>query len=266
MAGGSAQREYERRRDTRQRRIGRSRRRIVVTTLGAFVVGWFVPTLILTVAMSMLESIATGGDFQVTATQAPLALSAFTASALALMTGVRLLAPSQRELAWAKGAAGERAVGDALDELAASTPIVALHDRLIPNSRANIDHLIVTPSGVVTIDAKAYVGRLEVRGRGRELWIAGRNRSKLIDQAQRQRAVVVEALHRAGLSDVPVEAALCFVGTQFPRFFRPERVGEVRLTTPSRLPRLLTDGEPGMTDERRDRIVEALQRALRPAT
>lgn len=135
MAGGSAQREYERLRDTRQRRIGRSRRRIVAATLGALAIGWFAPTLILIVAMSMLESIATGGELRVTITQVPLALSAFTASALALMTGVRLLAPSQRELAWAKGAAGERAVGDALDEFAASTPIVALHDRLMSGSR-----------------------------------------------------------------------------------------------------------------------------------
>lgn len=117
----------------------------------------------------------------------------------------------------------------------------------------------------MTIDAKAYAGRLEVRGRGRELWIAGRNRSKLIDQAQRQRAVVVETLHRAGLDDVPVESVLCFVGTQFPRFFRPERIGEVQLTTLSRLSGLLTDGEPRTADEQRDQIVEALQRALRPA-
>jgi len=36
---------------------------------------------------------------------------------------------------------------------------VALHDRKVPGTRANIDHLVITPWDVWTIDAKRYVGK-----------------------------------------------------------------------------------------------------------
>jgi hypothetical protein len=36
---------------------------------------------------------------------------------------------------------------------------VLLHDRRIPGTRANIDHLAVTPTGVYVIDTKKYQGR-----------------------------------------------------------------------------------------------------------
>ncbi|WP_245561710.1 nuclease-related domain-containing protein [Agromyces italicus] len=49
--------------------------------------------------------------------------------------------------AWSVGAAGEEVVGARLDAIA-SEHIRVLHDRRIPGSRANIDHLVVTPGGV----------------------------------------------------------------------------------------------------------------------
>jgi hypothetical protein len=63
----------------------------------------------------------------------------------------------QSTKAWSSGAAGEAAVGARLDGLA-SESIRVMHDRRIPRSKANIDHIVVTPGGVWVIDTKRYVG------------------------------------------------------------------------------------------------------------
>jgi hypothetical protein len=55
------------------------------------------------------------------------------------------LMPSPREVAWRRGAEGERIVGTAIDALT-GPEVRALHDRLIPRSKANIDHLVIAPS------------------------------------------------------------------------------------------------------------------------
>ena len=44
--------------------------------------------------------------------------------------------------------------------------LAVLHDRRIPYSKANIDHLIVAPWGVFIVDAKNYKGKVETRNRG----------------------------------------------------------------------------------------------------
>jgi hypothetical protein len=64
----------------------------------------------------------------------------------------------QSTTAWDTGAVGEERVGQRLNELASDTMPV-LHDRRIPGTRANIDHIAVTPTGVYVIDPKRYKGR-----------------------------------------------------------------------------------------------------------
>ena len=74
---------------------------------------------------------------------------------------LRLQSPPAGEVAWNTGAGGEEALGA---HLAKRCPdVIVLHDRRIPRSRANIDHLAVAPSGVYVIDAKRYKGKIEVR-------------------------------------------------------------------------------------------------------
>lgn len=64
----------------------------------------------------------------------------------------------QTTRAWATGAVGEERLGRRLD--AAAGPLVrVLHDRGIPGSRANLDHLVVCPTGLFVVDAKRYKGR-----------------------------------------------------------------------------------------------------------
>ena len=98
--------------------------------------------------------------------------------------------------AWARGAVGEERVAEALSRHV-SSHVVLLHDRRVPRSKANIDHIAVATSGVWVIDAKRYRGRVEVRkpfvGQPK-LLIAGRDRSKLAAGLGRQVQLVNDAI------------------------------------------------------------------------
>jgi Nuclease-related domain len=79
--------------------------------------------------------------------------------------------PSPDAVAWRRGAAGERRTARLLDPLERHGWAV-LHDLAIPGSRANIDHLVIGPGGVLVIDSKQYRGRLRLDSSGR-LWHGG---------------------------------------------------------------------------------------------
>jgi Nuclease-related domain len=66
---------------------------------------------------------------------------------------------------WEHGAVGEERLGARLDSLA-SAEIAVLHDRRIPGTKANIDHIVVTKAGIWVIDAKRYKGRPELKIEG----------------------------------------------------------------------------------------------------
>jgi hypothetical protein len=125
---------------------------------------------------------------------------------------------------WAQGAGGERAVAAKLDELEGEH-VTALHDRSMVDTngrrtRANIDHIAVAATGVWVIDAKTHRGALQVRRSGglftprvEKLYIAGRDKTSLLDGLARQVAAV-----SSQLATVPVRGVLCFVGTELPWF------------------------------------------------
>src|SRR5690606_25619338 len=106
-------------------------------------------------------------------------------------------AEKQTTAAWARGAVGEERLGAALDAIAGDS-IAVLHDRRIPGSRANIDHLAITPAGIWVIDAKRYADkrptlRIEggwVRPRTEKLMVGGRDRTKLVDGVLTQMSLV----------------------------------------------------------------------------
>jgi hypothetical protein len=76
--------------------------------------------------------------------------------------------PSPDARAWRRGAAGERRTARLLGPLERQGWVV-LHDLAVPESRANIDHLVIGPGGVFVIDSKQYRGRLQLDPSGR-LW------------------------------------------------------------------------------------------------
>jgi hypothetical protein len=97
------------------------------------------------------------------ATQAGLArtLQTVTGLAAAALVGWRLrFRPSPQARAWQRGARGERQTAWLLDRLSRDGYQV-LHDLAMPGSPANIDHLVVGPSGVFVIDSKQWAGSVQ---------------------------------------------------------------------------------------------------------
>ena len=173
---------------------------------------------------------------------------------------------SQATKAWAHGAAGERRVAEILD---GCPGVVALHDRRIRGTRANIDHLAVTSVGVFVIDAKRYDGLVEVRDRGGwlghdyRLYVGGRDRSKLLDGLERQCGVVREVLGGRGLGGVQVYGVLCFVESLWPRFFRrPLELRGIHILWPAALKCLLAGIQGPPEDGEVQSVAAALAEAL----
>jgi hypothetical protein len=119
-----------------------------------------------------------------------------------------------REKRWETGAIGEETVARSLARRCPDVPV--LHDRMMPRSRANIDHLAFAASGVYVIDAKRYRGRIKVVKPlfgAPKLLIAGRDQTKLLNGLAKQAAAISAAL--ADLApDVPVHGCLCFVNPE----------------------------------------------------
>jgi hypothetical protein len=79
--------------------------------------------------------------------------------------------PSAATLAWRHGAEGERRTARLLAPLERHGYQV-FHDLAVPGSAANVDHVVVGPTGVYVIDSKRYRGRL--RYAAGHLWYGGR--------------------------------------------------------------------------------------------
>jgi Nuclease-related domain len=65
--------------------------------------------------------------------------------------------PSEQARTWQRGAVGERHTARLLDRLTRDG-YVLFHDLAIPGSPANVDHLVIGPTGVFVIDSKQWTG------------------------------------------------------------------------------------------------------------
>jgi hypothetical protein len=172
----------------------------------------------------------------------------------------------QSTRAWNTGAIGEERLGGRLNELSTDT-LRVLHDRRIPGTRANIDHLAVTPNGVYVIDAKKYAGRpiLRIEGgilrpRVEKLMVGSRNCTKLVDGMLKQIDVVVGAVG----SEVPVYGVLCFVEADWPLIGGAFTTRGVLVVWPKKLyPKLQSDGP--LEASAIDQLHRVLAQALPPA-
>jgi len=151
----------------------------------------------------------------------------------------------QSTTAWDIGALGEERLGKSLDRLASDT-LRLLHDRRIPRSKANIDHLAVTASGVFVIDAKKYRGRPHlkiegglVRPRVERLLVGSRDCNRLVDGVLKQVDIVSSLLD----DDVPVHGVLCFVEADWPLIGGTFTTRGVQALWPKKLyPKLQAEG------------------------
>lgn len=155
----------------------------------------------------------------------------------------------QSTRAWSVGAEGERMLSEMLASVVGES-LRVLHDRRIPHTRANIDHLAVCPSGVFVVDAKRYRNsrpelRVEgglLRPRVELLYVGGRDRTALVEGMCKQVALVRAAL--ADQPEVPVRGVLCFVDADWPLVGGSFTVNDVAVVWPRKLKATLT--EPGL--------------------
>ena len=174
---------------------------------------------------------------------------------------VRLTAEPQSTRAWAIGAVGEEKLARAL----AGVPgIRMLHDRRVPGTRGNIDHLVVGPAGVFVVDAKHLKGLITIRNRGPfwrsdpGLFVGSRDCSKLAAGLAWQVDAVAQALAKAGIDPLPrITPVLCFVDGEWPLLRPPKEYSGVRLEGTRSIQRLLA--EPAVLASQE---IDALWRAL----
>ncbi|MFC0222432.1 nuclease-related domain-containing protein [Nocardioides zeicaulis] len=154
----------------------------------------------------------------------------------------------QSATAWDSGALGEERLGSRLTSLQSETCRI-LHDRRIRGSRANIDHLAVTPTGIYVIDAKRYSGRPQLRVEGgllrprvERMMVGRRDCTKLVDSVLKQ----VEVVRTVVGDQAPVHGVLCLVDADWPLIGGAFTTRDVQVLWPKLLQSTL--GSPGALD------------------
>jgi hypothetical protein len=180
------------------------------------------------------------------------------------------MAERDTNASWGKGSDGEsrlasfiaREVGDM---------VIPLHDRLIPGTRGNIDHIFVARTGVWVVDAKAYKGKVVQREvgplwrRDNDVFVGGRNRTSLAKGVERQVDAVLAALKGdPSVKGTDVYGALCFLDSEWGLLDFPFQVGYVWVLYPGALrKRLKKDGR--LSREAMEHLARRLDLSLPPA-
>jgi hypothetical protein len=119
---------------------------------------------------------------------------------------------SQEARAWRLGAKGERRTARILARLERDG-FVAFHDLAVPGSPANVDHMVIGPTGVFVIDSKFYRGVVRMGLDGR-LWYGGRSLDRVLGTLWWEAQQVAEAL--AGGPEIRVYPVLCMHEARLP--------------------------------------------------
>lgn len=232
-AGGSAQQRYERL--SARRRQGRKRRLIVSLTVAAIL----------------------GAAFWAFAASQSYTFGPWVAGMILLIGFVKAISEPSHVRAWGIGAAGERITERALERLPDGYQV--LHDRRIPGTRANIDHIVVGPGGVFVVESKRMRGKLRVRGD--TVFIAGR-RTAMVEEVIREAEATRLALTTAGLVDVPMQSLLYVQEVDLPWFLSKPR--GIPILMGRGLVRHITASPSVLSAEDVERIGAALEERLSP--
>ena len=151
--------------------------------------------------------------------------------------------------------------------------VVALHDRRIPYSVSNIDHIAIARSGVYVIDAKRYqrarvkraqLGSILIPGPP-QLIVRGRNCTNLVSRTLPQRNAVAKALEALPeAQDVPIARMLVFVDSDWSMFGSAFDIDGVWIGPPRQMAKVIS--RAGNLDSKTIRLIaERLAERLRPA-
>jgi hypothetical protein len=125
---------------------------------------------------------------------------------LAELAGIST-ARSRQAAQWAQGAKGERATATLLDVLTDQGWTV-LNDRALPSGNANVDHIAISPSGLVfVVDSKKWDRRFRVRVVGGRLLHGTRDVTSRLDGLRHEARTVARVLGTPVLTVVAMHGA-----------------------------------------------------------
>jgi hypothetical protein len=235
-AGGSAQAEYERRAAGHAADVRRRRPRILAVGAAVAIVGLIVLTV------------------------NPIWAGVVLLFDLAIVMSALFTTPNSIT-AWQTGAQGELRTGRLLEPLEAEGFRI-LHDRQIPGSRANIDHIVIGPPGIYVVETKSLGGSLQIRDN--EVFVSGRRRTKMIDEVKREALAVQTALAKElaarGWMVTPV---ICVHRADLP-WLRSEVAG-VRIVSGKDLVKRLREADHLLAPADVERLAALTAVRLRPA-
>ncbi|MBB2909799.1 hypothetical protein FHS43_001045 [Streptosporangium becharense] len=190
--------------------------------------------------------------------------AAVVAAVVALADTVHRWRSHEAVRTWRKGAQGERRTARMLRPLRRRGYTV-LHDRALPSSRANVDHLVIGSTGVFVVDTKNWRKDRRVTRRGRYVHIGGTWGDKAVRSVRYESRRVAEVLGRATGRPVDVTPLLAIHGPNVP-LLRVIRVEGVPLLRASQVRGWITRGTGRLSAEEVARLSEAAERLFPPYT
>jgi len=175
----------------------------------------------------------------------------------------------KRDRRWRQGAAGEYLMDLLLNEKLTDGEVI-LTDRRVPNSRSNIDHVVVASSGVWIIDSKKWRGKVEYKSSSGSDWRLLINGADHTDEVDKVFAQVIPIAQTLGDRSIPIKPALCFIDADWrdsiilrDLFKKPYVHDRVVISPPRLLVKMIQKAGP-LDEESIQRVGRLLNDRLKP--
>jgi hypothetical protein len=164
--------------------------------------------------------------------------------------------------AWRRPSVAERQTEAQLRKLERSG-YRSLHARAIPGTDAQIDHLVIGPTGVYAVDSEKWDKRLPVRVQShRKLFHGPFNMKERLDEARMEASEASRLISEALGREIPVVPSLAIYGPRIP--WKILNVRGVDVFDGSRVRKWITRRERALTDAEIEEIYEVGASVLPP--
>jgi hypothetical protein len=164
--------------------------------------------------------------------------------------------------AWRRASVAERRTEAQLRQLE-RRGYRTLHARAIPGTEAQIDHLVVGPTGVYAVDSEKWDKRLPVRVQmGKKLFHGPFDKKDRLAEARGEAAKASELISKAYGHHVSVVPSLAIYGPPVP--WKIMTIKGVDVYEGGRARRWITKRERALTDTEIDKIYEIAAQVLPP--
>ncbi|MGV9304461.1 MULTISPECIES: nuclease-related domain-containing protein [unclassified Nonomuraea] len=164
--------------------------------------------------------------------------------------------------AWRRSSVAERRTEAQLKRLERSG-YRTLHARAIPGSEAQIDHLVIGPTGVYAVDSEKWDKRLPVRVQmGKKLFHGPFDMKPRLTEAKWEATQASELISKSYGREVTVVASLAIYGPPVP--WKIMTIRDVDVYEGGRARKWITKRERALTDEEIERLYQIAAQVLPP--